>query len=250
METFIENWQWIDYEEVASTNDLAMEMQLTSDKQKLVISAKCQTKGRGRRGRNWISEEGNLFFSQLFKTEILPSELAFVSSLSIAKTILEFNSKAQVQLKWPNDVLINGKKVCGILIEAQPDGAAILGIGVNISSFPKEETLNYRATSLKEEKIDTSREAFLCKYLQVFEKTIAQCKKVGFAHISREWQSYAYKMNEPIIVRGEKKQQEGIFKGIDEKGFLLLEQKGKIYKISVGEVFPTAAGLKDDYRVQ
>ena len=250
MERFAEDWRWVDYEEVTSTNDLAMRTRLTSDKQKVVISAKRQTKGRGRRGRSWISEEGNLFFSQLFKTEILLSELTFISSVSIAKTILEISPKKTVQLKWPNDVLINGKKVCGILIEAQPEGGAILGIGVNISSFPKRETLNYQATSLREEKIDISREEFLRRYLKIFEKTVTQCKNFGFKQISQEWQSYAYKINEKIIIQSEKKQQEGVFKGIDEKGFLLLEQEGKICKISVGEVFPTATRLRDDNRVQ
>ena len=238
MELLVEKWQCFDYEEITSTNDVAAKIKLENPMQKIVITAERQTKGRGRRGRNWVSEYGNLFFSQLFRTDISLSHLAFITSLSVAQTIINLKPQGEVKLKWPNDVLINGKKVCGILIESQLNGDAIIGIGVNLISVLKTQELLYPITSLSEVGINISRKEFIKAYLSHFESNLKQCQNEGFAKICIRWQDNAYKLGQMIIINQEK----GIFKGIDENGFLLLEQENKIVKFSVGDVTVTEKG--------
>ena len=113
---YIGSWQWYDYPSLGSTNDLAKEQSENFSGTPSVYTAKVQTAGRGRRGRQWVSKEGNLFMSQLLKTEIPVSDTVFITAVSVAETIRNLTIGLQINIKWPNDVLIGGKKISGILI--------------------------------------------------------------------------------------------------------------------------------------
>ena len=169
--TELKSWIWLDYDEVGSTNDEALRLSKNlTPKQKLVITAHRQTKGRGRRGRNWISLDGNLFMSQLFNWPQKESgAMPFIASLSVLNTILKISPHAQVELKWPNDVLLNNCKVSGILLERGEKDAIVIGIGVNIKYAPDSNSLLYPTTSLQSDGIDCSYTDFLKLYLDEFD---------------------------------------------------------------------------------
>ncbi len=232
----LEGWQWSDYDVLTSTNDKAKEQSNLATKP-LVISAICQTKGRGRRGRTWVSKEGNLFFSQLLSFPMPLSDLVFISSLSVAKAILEIAPQLAVKIKWPNDVLIDGKKVCGILLETGENATAIIGIGINLRQSPSADDILYPTTALGDLGVEISRDKFLKIYLQHFNYWTDIRLKQSFEPIRSAWLELAAFLDEKITVNCTAKNISGIFKGIDEQGLLLLKQEEKIIYIAAGDVF-------------
>ncbi len=155
-----------------STNTLCLEAAQNGDPGGLWITAGRQLQGRGSRGRQWVSEPGNLYASLLLRAPGSDEKLhtlTFVTSLAIRDAIYALPDAgfADVALKWPNDVLLNGKKTSGILLESHHVRDArfvIIGMGVNISHFP-QDTL-YPATSLQAEGINTNADdlvQFLCR---------------------------------------------------------------------------------------
>ena len=228
-------WKIKRYDIVSSTNDVAKE--LSKDiKEPTVIVAETQTSGRGRRGNKWISKTGNLFFSQIFSSRTTVSNLAFVTSLSVVEAICNFNHNTNVAIKWPNDILIEDKKIAGILIENTPENNVILGIGVNIISNPDTSEISYHSTNLSANGITSSKERLLEEYLKMFDKNYALCMQ-NFELLRIKWLQYASHLDQKIKVKRKNNVEEGIFKGIDEQGLLLLEQDSKISKIAVAEVF-------------
>ncbi|MCQ2741062.1 MAG: biotin--[acetyl-CoA-carboxylase] ligase [Alphaproteobacteria bacterium] len=235
MPRILKEWLWIDYPSVSSTNDIAKNYKTDNKEEKVLITAEEQVKGRGRRGRTWISAKGNLFMSLLFSTKVSPSDIAFVTSLSIAQTLKKADNHLNVNIKWPNDILINGKKVSGILIEVGESGI-VVGIGINLVCSPAQSETIYTATNLKDEGIDISRESFLEKMLDVFADNLKKCEISGLQAIREDWLNFAYNLHNSISIRQGNNFQSGIFMGIDEQGFLLLKQQNKIEKISVGDI--------------
>lgn len=218
------DWQWVELEEVGSTSDEVK-------KHGVVVSALRQTDGRGRMGRKWESVEGNLFFSFGIEFEVSRiGQLILIIGLSVAETI---GNKAKI--KWPNDVLVNGKKVSGILVE-KVDDFFIVGIGVNIKSSPKIEGLIYPATSLKEEGIEADRAEFLNQYINTLDKNLELWQKEGIEPIKTNWLKYAHNLGKMIKVKNNTQTNEGIFQGIDDNGLLLLENNNKTTKIIAGDV--------------
>ncbi len=227
-------WNIEKFDEVTSTNDVAKQM-AGYNNDKLIIVADSQTDGRGRRGNKWISQKGNLFFSQLFVSQVNVSHLVFVSSLSLVEAIKSFFPKADITIKWPNDILLNEKKIAGILIEITDNEMIIVGIGVNMISRPEELQAIYPVANLNVlGKIDNDK--FLYKYLENFDKNYIVCQN-DFALIREKWLTYAARLNQKIKVKRKDNIDEGIFCGIDEQGLLLLKQDNKQVKISVAEVF-------------
>ncbi|NIO36689.1 biotin--[acetyl-CoA-carboxylase] ligase, partial [Candidatus Bathyarchaeota archaeon] len=147
------------YKSLSSTNKIAKEVAEKTDEEKIVILAETQTMGRGRLGRQWISPKGGLWLSVILRPQTSPKEalrLTFIMSSAVAKTIKTlFNLETSV--KWPNDVLVNGKKISGILTEINTRESlvtfVIVGVGINVNidleSFPS--SLRATVTSLKHE---------------------------------------------------------------------------------------------------
>ncbi|MBR5154847.1 MAG: biotin--[Alphaproteobacteria bacterium] len=232
----IEDFEVYELEETTSTND---ELKSISNiKPNHLITAIKQTQGRGRRGRTWEALLGNLYFSYSF--EIAPQELSrlvFIISLSIAQSISEISKEDLVKIKWPNDVLLNDKKVSGVLLENIKDNIWAIGIGVNIVSSPKLPSILYQATSLQEEGIMLDRKEFLHYYLTNFNKNYKTYKKEGFSKIKTQWLEYAKNYQQTINIKTEKETKTGIFSAIDDDGYLILQNTNKEEKIIAGDLF-------------
>ncbi len=186
------------FHEVPSTNDLAKEMAAVGAKDGTVILAETQTRGKGRLGRKWASPRGGIWLSTILRPKLSAKDvpkLTLMTSLAVAKTTSQlFNLKTEV--KWPNDVLVNAKKVCGILTEASTRGDVtnfvVVGIGINanveLDSLPRQEGEN--ATSLKHElKREIDRERFLRVLLEKMEHYYVMLAEGKFNPILKEWKS-------------------------------------------------------------
>lgn len=238
------NFNLIHFEELDSTMLKLKELTLGGAKIGTIVLAKKQTQGRGRHGREWVSPVGNLYFSFLRKAEKDNSSKifspVFITSIALAKTILNFSSSIDVKLKWPNDVLINNSKVAGILIESfknnQKTKLLNIGVGINIVSNPLD-TL-YPSTNLLKEGISISSDEILkCFFncLNLYEDILVN---KGIGELFKIWNEHTYKIGTKISVKLGENYIQGTYNGIDEKGsLLLLKDDGKVIKIFAGEVF-------------
>ncbi|MEE6206781.1 MAG: biotin--[acetyl-CoA-carboxylase] ligase [Alphaproteobacteria bacterium] len=231
------NWQIFHFDTVGSTNDVAKEYSQTAT-DNFVVQADAQTAGRGRRGRNWVSLKGNLFFSVGLKFELKNlGILVLISSLSLLQTVKAIKADADVKLKWPNDVLLNGAKVSGMLLEKGAGDFMIIGIGVNIKQSPDSAQMLYKTTSLHAAGIHTDKDEFLKMFLQRFSENLSLWQKNGADFVRLKWLEYAKGLNEEIVVSQENIKSKGIFTGIDENAALLLNTEQGVTKILVGDVF-------------
>lgn len=231
------DWQILRFEKLGSTNDKALEISANAEGC-YVIRADEQTAGRGRRGRVWQSLHGNLFFSLLLEFELENiGELVIISAISLYQSIKQISPQADISLKWPNDVLLNGAKISGILLEKADGNYMIVGIGVNIEKSPHNEDLLYPATSLKEAGIQVTGDDFLMLYLRIFSNNMNILKNSGFESLRQFWNNNAKGIGSEITIKQDKNNLQGVFRGINEKADLLLEKDEKISKITFGDVF-------------
>ena len=232
----IASWAWYDMPSVTSTNDVIKSVDIKD--MPVVISAINQTGGRGRRGRKWQSIDGNLYFT--FSMEIPATDLSryvCMVGLSLVKTIRALSATADVRIKWPNDVYLSGKKLCGILIENIKDNVWAIGIGVNITGSPEIKDMPYQATSLKENGIISERTIFLEQYLEQFQTDVAQYKNKGFTFIKEEWLQYALNLGQKVTIKNDTDVKTGVFLTLDENGYLILKMKDKEERIIAGDLF-------------
>ena len=213
-----------------------------------LVWAQEQSQGRGRRGRNWSSPRGNLYHSLLLRPRVSPGEAAqigFVAAVALAETFASMlPPDRRVGCKWPNDVLIDGAKVSGILPEAEAAGgiveAVVLGMGVNVASFPAE--LPYRATSLTAAGAKVNVETVLEALAPRLETWYRRWREGGFAPVRQRWLDFATGLGAPIEVRLEREVLQGRFAGLDASGALDLElADGRHRLITAGDVFHPAA---------
>lgn len=234
----------IHYETIGSTNDEARRLVATGETGPLWISANEQTAGRGRRGREWISPKGNLSATLLITPRRAAAEcaqLSFVSALAAADTIVHFAPDEEVKLKWPNDVLANGRKIAGILLESASVGGEpyylAIGVGINLAHFPHDT--EFPATSLAAlgARLLPPRET-LAQLAAHFAKWYDVWHGQGFAPVRDAWLSRAASLGSRIRARLTSGEMSGVFEGIDETGALLLgEGGGRSRAIAAGEVF-------------
>lgn len=231
---------------VDSTNNWAKDLAELGAPEGTITIAEIQTAGRGRFGRKWISPKGGLWFSIIFKPKFRPLEavkLVFVASLAVA----DFFSKLyglNVKVKWPNDILVNGLKVCGILSEMSTSGNevnyVVVGIGINANfdvenAFP--EKLMDVATSLKKElgkkvKLEELFKALLERIDGLYE----QYTHEGFVPIIEKWKSYAAFLGYTVQVTSGNIMFEGLALDVDTEGALVLRLKdGTIRRVFAGE---------------
>ncbi len=227
---------------VTSTQDILKEEVQNGAKEGLVIVAESQTKGRGRHGNQWISEEGNLYTSILLCPDFAPRDIShysFIIGLSLFKAIEKTVPKTgQMSLKWPNDVLLEGKKCAGILLESDSFGTGdkrilFVGVGVNIKSFPTGK-IGLEAIARK----DIDPMFFLELFLNEIKKYMELYDIEGFSAIREQWLSHAAYIGKTIQARFAKTTLEGRFIDIDAQGALILEQADKKrIAITAGEIF-------------
>jgi len=229
---------------VGSTNEHAKGLAHAGAPAGTAVWAREQTAGRGRHGRTWHSPPGNSYLSLLLRPACTPSEasqLGFVAGVALADTVSQFGATTAT-LKWPNDLMLAGKKASGILLEsaAAPDGRldwVVVGIGVNVASSPSDIP---DVTSLQAEGVAVSVEAFVEALLARFFAGLALWQAEGFAPVRQRWLDFAAPSGSPLRVRLPTGDVSGKFSGIDARGSLLLETDGGVRRVDVGDVFPAA----------
>ncbi len=225
---------------------MAKELALMGTKEGTVIVAETQTRGRGRLSRKWVSPKGGLWFSIILRSKISARDapkLTLVMSVAVAKTISKvFNLDAEI--KWPNDVLINYKKVCGILTEANTKGEylnfAVVGVGINANLSLHEIPANIRdsSTTLKEElKREIDCQAFLRVLLEEIERYYKAFTEGKFEAVRAEWKRLAKFLGSFVQVSSLDEKIEGWATDIDDNGALILRLRDQTTrKIFSGDV--------------
>ena len=240
-------YKLIELESCASTNDEARKLATLGEQNYpdgTLIWAKEQTAGRGRRGRAWDSPQGNLYLSLILRPGVplrKASQLSFVAALALFDALANISEPGhQIKLKWPNDVLLEDKKVAGILLESQADNReapawVILGIGVNVTHFPQDTV--FPSTSLSAENWSVSVEATLQAFARSFQRWANSWAEDGFEKIRLSWLQRALGLGQKIEVNLETVTLEGVFKDIDKHGALVLDRHGTEQRITAGEVY-------------
>lgn len=237
------------FESVASTMDEARRLAEAGAEDGTLVWALEQTAGRGRLGKGWASPRGNLYLSLLLRPECRPAraaQLGFVAALALGEAIGSISPPVDVTYKWPNDVLLHGRKVAGLLLETRGTAEGdldwlVLGLGVNVDSFPKET--RYPATSLRFEGVprDVDEVDLLEAFARHFMNWASRWLEDGFAPVRTAWLRHAERLGQEIEVRLPNETLTGVFRDLDEEGHLLLDQAGTVRRIAAGEIFPPSA---------
>jgi BirA family biotin operon repressor/biotin-[acetyl-CoA-carboxylase] ligase len=240
-----EAFHHIALESADSTNNQAALLLQKGTADQTVVTAKIQTAGRGRYGRQWVSEEGNLFASLILKPggdTATWGQLGFVLSLGIADALLKILPERDVRVKWPNDVLVGGRKIAGVLLEIKPDAKGndglIAGFGVNCVSHPaKADT---PATNLTAELGgEVAPERVLEGVLEAFGGHYGLWQEKGFAAIRPLWLARAKDLNKQVSVRFAGKEIKGEFVdiGSDDGALYIRKPDGETERLSAGDVY-------------
>ena len=233
------------FEVIDSTNEEARRLAAVGERGPVWIVADRQSAGRGRRGRNWESQTGNLaatLFLRPGKPAVDCAQLSFVAAISASDMVTRYAGSAAIKVKWPNDVLADGKKIAGILLESASAGGERLdwlavGIGVNLAVFP--EGTEFPATSLAALGVaPPSPQDALAGLAAAWAKWYDVWMTQGFAEIRDVWLSRAAGLGTRIRARLQNEETQGVFEGIDGAGALILrESLDRVRTISAGEVF-------------
>lgn len=249
--SWLDDYTILIFDSIDSTNLEAKRLIQTGVRGKYVITANHQTMGRGKNNSFWYSPKGNLYCSILFSHKKPLSEMSQVSliaGLACREAICSFLKKfeASVKVKWPNDVLLNGKKIGGILVESFPYfpktggpqvNYIIIGMGLNLEKSPKY--LSYLATSFKEEGINyRSSNDVLSRFMIHFRSYYNSWKVAGFASLKKEWMKNAHNIGKTIQCNMGNYKLAGIFKEIDDHGRLIVElETGEVHAMSSVDAF-------------
>ena len=232
--------------EVGSTNTECLERARKGALSGLWITAGRQTVGRGRRGRAWFSEPGNLYASLLL---IDPAPMDRLGSLPLAVAVAVQDAVSRIMpldapdvlIKWPNDILVDRRKVCGILIEGEtlPDGrhGLVIGIGINVAVAPDAPL--YPVATLRDFGASASPEDLFAHLFQSMAETLSLWDRGrGIAAVMERWKEVAGGIGENITVSLPDRSISGRFAGIDDTGLLKLEtDDGGTRVIAAGDVF-------------
>ncbi len=229
---------------VGSTNDEARRLaELGQAADFVVVTAREQTNGRGRRGRTWDSPAGNLHCSLLLAAPRLDvaAQLGFVAAVAVVDALSALVPAAAFRAKWPNDVLSEGRKVAGMLLEPAGEGWLVLGLGIDVAAAPPDEQVLHPATALTELGYGGSAELVLAAFCRAFAPWVERWRRDGFAPLRNAWLERAAGLGKPIEVRLERGTETGLFAGLDQDGALVLDQGGTHRRIMAGDVhFPAA----------
>lgn len=225
---------------IDSTNEEARRLARMGEAGPLWIRAERQNKGRGRRGRAWVSEPGNLYATCLLATDAplsTRSELSFVAALALHDALTQFpEDDPRLRCKWPNDLLFDRQKVAGILLESEADWLAI-GFGVNLVHHPRD--VERPATSvLAARGISVEPQEMLEALAAAFLLRCSIWRRDGFRSIRADWLDRAAGLGERVTARLGTENRNGIFSGITDRGALVLEtDDGSRVEIQAGDVF-------------
>jgi BirA family biotin operon repressor/biotin-[acetyl-CoA-carboxylase] ligase len=228
------------HDAIESTSAEALRLWRAGERGPLWIVARSQSAGRGRRGRSWVSEPGNLYVSLLLTDPAPPdraAELSFVAALALHDAITGRipGLDARLRLKWPNDLLIDRNKFAGILVEGEGP-AVVIGIGVNCVHHPSGT--DYPATDLATAGVRTSPESLLPPLSRAMLARLEQWDRgAGFAAIRADWLARAIGLGKPVRVRLAEGELVGQFEAIDPSGRLVLRlADGTMQTVTAGDV--------------
>jgi BirA family biotin operon repressor/biotin-[acetyl-CoA-carboxylase] ligase len=236
-----DGWTLVALPSVGSTNDEATRLADGGAAEGTVVWAREQTGGRGRRGRHWASPVGNLYSSTIVRpgcSTARASELAFVAALAVADVV---PPGRDVRLKWPNDVLVDGGKVAGILLESavgqggQVDHV-VMGIGINVGFAPQLSEMRYRGAALGGTVV-----AALEKLTHAIAARLTEWRRDGFETVRAAWLAKAGPLGLEVDVKLGDELVQGRFAGLDREGALLLDTPAGPRKIVSGELLGRAA---------
>lgn len=235
----------INKDSVTSTNDELKILARDGAKSMTALFAKTQTAGRGRHGRDWQSEQGNLFGSILLRgiPKEKAHELVFVAALALVETVESFLFEQEVMLKWPNDVLVEGKKIGGILLESEYIGGeldfVVIGMGLNIAKTPNG--MEAQATSFADFEVEADlaevQKLLVEAFAEYLETWVDSSESGGFERIGNLWMQYAAYIDEEISVKLPEGEVRGTFRGMNAKGEMILEVAGAEKTYSSAEIF-------------
>jgi BirA family transcriptional regulator, biotin operon repressor / biotin---[acetyl-CoA-carboxylase] ligase len=237
--------------ETVSTNTEAMRRALSGESLPFWVTAERQTGGKGRSGRTWVSEPGNLHASLAIAPGCEPArvaELSLVAGVAFAETVRALAATtpaadlAAIRLKWPNDLLVHHAKCGGILVETATDLSAdkrlvaVIGFGLNLVIHPSD--IGQGATHLKAEGIDGDAHAALAKLAEAMDAALRTWDRgEGFAKIRTRWLQAALPRREPMRINTGDRTVEGTFAGLDLDGALMLrDTAGRIQRFTFGDV--------------
>jgi BirA family transcriptional regulator, biotin operon repressor / biotin---[acetyl-CoA-carboxylase] ligase len=235
------------FQEIDSTNTMAYRLALDGAPEGVVVVADTQTKGKGRLSRVWHSPSGtNVYASMILRPQIAPamaSQITLMAGVAVAELFSGYCPEG-VSIKWPNDVLIRGKKACGILTEMKTSAAGIdfiiLGIGLNVNMNREDfdPSLRDSATSLKMEAGSINdRLDVISKLLDFIDEWYKIFLRAGFIGLRDTWMRHADILGKRIKVVFKDEIQTGIVNGVDDDGtILMMGENGVIQRVIAGDV--------------
>jgi BirA family biotin operon repressor/biotin-[acetyl-CoA-carboxylase] ligase len=236
-----DGWTLVAFDSVGSTNDEAARLADAGATEGTVVWAREQTGGRGRRGRQWASPVGNLYSSTILRPDCTApraAELGFVAALAVADIV---PAGRAVRVKWPNDVLVDGGKIAGILLEsaiAQTGRVehVVAGVGINVGFAPELPEMRYPGAAL-----GGSVELALEKFTTALAARLVEWRRDGFETVRAAWLAKAGPIGAEVDVKLGEELVRGRFAGLDREGALLLDTAAGPRKIVSGELLGRAA---------
>jgi BirA family transcriptional regulator, biotin operon repressor / biotin---[acetyl-CoA-carboxylase] ligase len=236
-----DGWTLVALDTVGSTNDEAAQRADAGAPEGTVVWSREQTGGRGRRGRHWASPVGNLYTSTILRPDCpaqRAAELGFAAALAVADIV---PAGREVRVKWPNDVLVDGGKIAGILLESAIGQTGqvqhvVAGIGVNVGFAPQLPEMRYPGSAL-----GGSVEAALEKLAAALAARLAEWRREGFETVRAAWLAKAGPLGAEVDVKLGEGLVRGRFAGLDREGALLLDTATGPRKIVSGELLGRAA---------
>jgi BirA family biotin operon repressor/biotin-[acetyl-CoA-carboxylase] ligase len=228
------------YPESPSTMDIAKDLARSGCPEYTVVVAGCQTSGRGRLSRKWVSEDGGLYFTMVLRPR-LPTPWscrpAFLASVTLARTVRELYGIA-CGVKWPNDILVDGRKLAGMLceIEAEAERIAFLNIGIGINVNNDPSGIEPKATSITAiSGTAVSRNELLARFLEAFERRM---QTGDLEHVIPEWKEHSVTLNRPVKIVTHVEEARGLAVDVDNNGGLILKlADGSLKTVLYGDCF-------------
>ena len=244
-----QNFQIFSFSQLASTNDTAFEMIKNGQaSHNSVVICDSQTGGRGRLGRKWQQGNGNLYLSLILRPEIDVKDapqLVFVAINALHDAVKQLhteqglnNDDIKISKKWPNDLLINDKKVAGILLEntiidSKVD-AIVVGLGVNVTTSP--ENVMFKAANLQDLEFKVDKEQVWQKFLANFAVNYQSWQDFGFKVVKNKFINDAWRLSEEISINNNKVNISGIFEGINQDGAIVINTSQGVRQVAFGDV--------------
>ncbi len=217
------NYKLISFDKIPSTQDYALELISTGRAvDKTAVLAAAQSAGRGRYRRTWVSHHGNLYVSFIFSAPNRDSRLSYAVAVAIAETIASFGMRPRI--KWPNDILVDDKKIAGTLIEYSGE-FVIVGIGINVNTNPTVD--RYQTT-----KMDNYSEIPMNELLNRLMRNLDKWRRADFRLVRARWTELAACLNKPVKYQGEMAQ----LIGINENGALVLRRDSRYFLVWGDEI--------------